>query len=342
MTTAEKWRALARILAITVPIGGVIGAVLGWLIGRSVSSAAAGAVIGVLVTAGIVGFNVAWEAGLISRRWREAPFLVVLLTRSLVWLAVIVVGVSVPLLTIGGLSTADLVDQGFVISITASFGAALLVNFVSQVDRLLGRGVLLHLVLGRYHRPREETRVFLLVDLRGSTQIAERLGNLRFHAYLRRFIGDVTAAVARHRGEVYRYVGDEVIVTWTAADGLRDARCVRAVFAVDDALAAASDEYEAEFGMAPGFWAGLHVGPVVAGEVGTFKHEITYLGDTLNVAARIEGACKELGKQVLASADVVSAIRLPGDVAAENLGGVELRGVAEPIEVFALTRAPKR
>ncbi len=342
MTAAEKWRALARILAITVPIGGVIGAVLGWLIGRSVSSAAAGAVIGVLVTAGIVGFNVAWEAGLISRGWREAPFLVVLLTRSLVWLAVIVVGVSVPLLTIGGLSTADLVDQGFVISITASFGAALLVNFVSQVDRLLGRGVLLHLVLGRYHRPREETRVFLLVDLRGSTQIAERLGNLRFHAYLRRFIGDVTAAVARYRGEVYRYVGDEVIVTWTAADGLHDARCVRAVFAVADALAAASDEYEAEFGVAPGFWAGLHVGPVVAGEVGTFKHEITYLGDTLNVAARIEGACKELGKQVLASADVVSAIRLPGDVAAENLGGVELRGVAEPIEVFALTRAPKR
>lgn len=339
MTAAEKWRALGRILAITVPIGGVIGAVLGWLIGQSVSSLAAGAVIGLLVTAGIVGFNVAWEAGLVSRRWREAPFLVVLLTRSLVWLAVIVVGVSLPLLTIGGLSTADLVDQGFVISITASFGGALLANFVSQVDRLLGRGVLVSLVLGRYHRPREETRVFLLVDLRGSTQIAERLGNLRFHAYLRRFISDVTASVTRYRGEVYRYVGDEVIVTWTATDGLRDARCIRAAFAVADALAAARDEYEAEFGVAPGFWAGLHVGPVVAGEIGTVKHEITYLGDTINVAARIEAACKELARQVLASADVVSGIHLPDDVAAERLGGVELRGVAGSVELFALARA---
>lgn len=338
MTGDEKWRTLARVVAVTVPFGMLIGLALGWLIGGDAESMAAGAVIGLSVTGGIVTFNVSWAVDLIPRRLREAPFLVVLLTRSLVWLIVIVVGVSVPLLTIARVSFADLVDQQFVISVLVSFVAALLVNFVAQVSRLLGRGVLVGLILGRYHRPREEVRVFLLIDLRDSTQIAERLGNLRYHAFLGRFISDVTGSVVRHRGDVHRYVGDEVILTWTARDGLRKDGCVAAVFAIADSLERASTDYEAEFGVAPSFWAGLHVGPVVAGEIGTIKHEIAFLGDTLNVAARIEEACKELQHQVLASADVIGAVELPSDVACSSLGAVALRGVAEPVELFALTR----
>ena len=338
MTDAEKWRTLGQVLAVTVPVGALIGLGLGGLNGGAGASMAAGAVIGLLITAGIVAFNVAWAVGLIPRRWRESSFLVVLVTRSLVWLAVIVLGVSLPLLTVAGLSAADLVDLQFVISIAASFAAALLFNFVGQVNGLLGRGVLVGLILGRYHRPREEVRVFLLIDLRESTQIATRLGNLRYHAFLSRFISDVSASVVRFRGEVHRYVGDEVILTWTADDGLRNAGCVRAVFAISDTLEAASAAYRADFGVMPQFWAGLHLGPVVTGEIGTIKHEIAFLGDTLNVAARIQQAGKELGRQFLASAAVISELDLPNDVARESLGRIELRGVEDSMELFAVTR----
>jgi adenylate cyclase len=340
VTAAEKWRTLGRALAVTIPFGGLIGLGLGLLIGGAGASALAGAVIGLLVTAGMVAFNVSWAVRLIPRGWREAPFLVVLVTRSLVWLLVIVVGVSLPLLTIAGLSVQELVDPQFVTAVVASFGAALIVNFVGQVNGLLGRGVLIGLILGRYHRPREEVRIFLLVDLRESTQIAERLGNLRYHAFLSRFIDDVTASAVRHRGEVHRYVGDEVILTWTADDGLHDARCIRAVFAIADTLQAASPAYAAAFGIVPGFWAGLHMGPVVTGEIGTIKHEIAFLGDTLNTAARIEGACKQLRRQVIASDAVISALVLPDDVTSEGLGPMELRGVEDAVELFAVTRAP--
>ena len=113
MTEAEKWRTLARILAVTVPVGTLIGLGLAWLNGGAGAPMAAGAVIGLLITAGIGTFNVSWSVGLIPRRWGEAPFLVVLLTRSLVWLVVIVVAVSLPLLTVAGLSIEDLVDQQF-------------------------------------------------------------------------------------------------------------------------------------------------------------------------------------------------------------------------------------
>ncbi len=338
MTEAEKWRTLAGILAVTVPFGALIGLGLGWLIGETGSSLAAGALIGFLVTSGMVAFDVSWAVGLMPRAWREAPFLVVIFTRSLVWLAIIVVGISLPLLTIAGLSLADLVDQTFVIAVAASFVGALLFNFVGQVNRLLGRGVLVSLMLGRYHRPREEVRVFLLIDLRGSTQIAEQLGNLRYHEFLRRFISDVTTSVVRHGGEVHRYVGDEVILTWTADQGLRDARCIRAVFAISDALDAARDEYESEFGVVPDFWAGLHLGPVIAGEIGTIKQEIAFLGDTVNAAARIQQAGKDHGHQFLASYEVISKVDLPDDIAAESLGQVELRGIEETVELLSVAR----
>jgi len=54
------------------------------------------------------------------------------------------------------------------------------------------------LVFGRYHRTREEIRIFLLVDLRGSTQITERLENLRYHGFLERFVSDVTTSAMRY------------------------------------------------------------------------------------------------------------------------------------------------
>jgi adenylate cyclase len=341
MTPAEKWRTLAQILAVTVPLGALIGLGIGWLVDDSGVSMTAGAVIGLFVTAGIVTFDVSWAVGLIPRRWRESPFLVVLFTRSLVWLAIIVVGISLPLLTISGQSPSELVDRQFVTFVAVSFVAALLFNFVAQVNRLLGRRVLVRLILGRYHRPREEVRVFLLIDLRESTQIAHRLGNLRYHAFLSRFISDVTSTVVlRYRGEVHRYVGDEVILTWTASEGLRNAACVRAVFAISHTLEAAGEAYEADFGVVPSFWAGLHLGPVVTGEIGTIKHEIAFLGDALNAASRIQQASKEHRRQLLASADVLSALDLPRDIASESLGRIELRGIEDPVELFALTRVP--
>lgn len=342
MTKAEKWRILGKVLFFTVPIGMLLGLMLGWFIGGAGTAMATGVLTGLFITVGFVTFDVSWVLGLIPRGWREAPFLVVLISRSVIWLAIIVVGISVPLLTLTDLSLAELFDQTFTIVVIASFLAALVVNFVGQVNRLLGRGVLVSLILGRYHRPREEVRVFLLIDVRGSTQIAALLGNLRYHDFLRRFISDVTASVVRHRGDVYRYVGDEVILTWTAEEGLRDARCVRAVFDISDTLDAARTEYEAEFGVAPDFWSGLHLGQVVAGEVGTIKHEIAYLGDALNVAARVEQACKELDHQFLASADVVSAFELPSEFTSVSIGPIELVGVAAPVELFAITRAEHR
>ena len=62
----------------------------------------------------------------------------------------------------------------------------------------------------------------------------------------------------------------------------------------------------------------------------------------MNAAARIEEACKELQQQFLASAAVISALDLPSDFAAESLGQIELRGIQDSVELFAMTREADR
>ena len=118
-----------------------------------------------------------------------------------------------------------LIERGGVIfSIVLSLGF----NLLYGVNTLLGQDVLFNFVAGRYRRPRVEDRVLLFIDMESSTVIAERLGEASFLDFLNRFVADVTESIVAQRGTIHKYVGDEIIVTWPLADGLRDGRCVRA------------------------------------------------------------------------------------------------------------------
>src|SRR3546814_2461537 len=83
-----------------------------------------------------------------------------------------------------------------------------------EMAQLLGPGVLGDLMRGRYHQPRRENRLFVFFDMRGSTAIAERIGDVTFHRLLNRFFIDLTEAVLPWHGIVHKYVGDELLVTW--------------------------------------------------------------------------------------------------------------------------------
>jgi adenylate cyclase len=93
------------------------------------------------------------------------------------------------------------------------------------------------------------------------------------------------------------------------------------------------------YGVAPDFRAGLHLGPVVAGEIGGFKREITYLGDAMNTAARIEQACRDTGHPLLVSKPLLDRAALPPDLVAKSIGAQLMRGKAERLELFAIERS---
>jgi hypothetical protein len=75
-----------------------------------------------------------------------------------------------------------------------SFAVVLAVRFIDDINHLLGQNVLLNFITGHYHRPRLEQRVFLFIDIEGSTTLAERLGDLAFHRLVDRFVSDLSGA----------------------------------------------------------------------------------------------------------------------------------------------------
>jgi adenylate cyclase len=294
----------------------------------------AGTAIGLVLA--MLGVSTGGEA---VRRW---PVAVVLLLRTVVYGAVfLVIPTAMFALVQGSLEPFRhplSVVTGTTLAL--SFGFGLIINFALTVTRLLGPPTVMSFITGRYHRPRREQRIVLFLDLAESTNLAEKLGDARFHGFLNRVFWDITEPVLEAGGEFYRYVGDEVIVTWTERAGAAGA-AVACIFAIEDALARRRDDYLTCFGAAPRFRAALHAGPLVVGEMGDVKREIVLLGDTMNTAARIENVCRASGHDFIASAPAMPRREaLPPNVRAESLGAVELRGKEIMIELFALTRSP--
>lgn len=217
-----------------------------------------------------------------------------------------------------------------------ALGLMFVANLVVEVALKVGRSTFFAWVLGRYHQPREEDRVFMYLDLKDSTPLAERLGPMRFSLLLRDFFDDVSDAVLETKGEVSHYIGDEAVISWKRRNGLAGANCVRCFYRTLDTLDRKSAWYRGQYGVTPRFKAGVHLGRVVATDIGTSKSEIVFHGDVLNTTARITSLCSELGEDLLVSQDVVDA--LAGEYRAESLGRQTLKGKAEPVEVFAMRR----
>jgi len=260
------------------------------------------------------------------------PFLPYLALRSLLYAGVILVINAV----VDWLMSGQFMVVG---SIDFLFSLVLVVvgNLLFSVNDLLGPGTLFAFAAGRYYEPRIEERAFLFIDMRSSTAIAERLGELGFLNLLNRFIVDLSLAIADAGGEIHKYVGDEVIATWRLGPGLNESACVRACFDAFDRLRAQAPAYEREFGLVADFRAGLHCGPVAVGELGYLKKEIALIGDTMNTTARIQQACRETDNRVLASATLLDRLAaLPPGVTQRRLGALEMRGKEHALELHVL------
>ncbi len=331
----HSFRTVALYALIGGPAAAVVAMVLVYLFFTTdARDVIVGGVNGLAIGTGMALFEASWAQGVFGRRVREASFTVVVLFKSVVWLAILVAGTLGPIIVLTDTRLVDAWNRPTIIAVVAGFALVTVLNFVAQVSRLLGRGVLLRFATGRYHRPSEEQRIFLFLDLQSSTATTERIGNLRFHKLLRRLIADMTGPILRSGGDIYRYVGDEVIVTWTMSKGLKGAACLRCYFEIIALLRFHEAEYRQEFGIVPNFWAGMHLGKVVTGEIGESKQEIVFLGDTMNTAERIEQACRTYQVPLLVSGALLSALVVPDDVVTNCLGDVSLPGVREEVQLY--------
>jgi len=341
-----KLMAVARFSGIGIVVGTVIGYVNFLIIGAQPEVTIGWGVISGLLIGATVG---AMEVWVFCGRMRQAPFLGLLVGRMLAYTTTFVVGLTAAnvarLVEARGFSWGEaagfyLLDEGifardFLLVTVASF----VFIWILQASQLQSGRDMFNFIVGRYHRPQEMERVFLFVDVTSSTTIAAKLGHLTYSAFLQDFFFDVNMAALTWRGEIYQYVGDEVIISWPTKMGTDEARCVRCFFAMSDIVEKKRDEYMERYGVCPRFRGGIHGGTVVVTWVGEIKKEIVYHGDVLNTASRIQTESKSGPFSCLVSGELLGQLTLPAGFTARPVGEVALRGKERALPLFGLEHA---
>ena len=205
-----------------------------------------------------------------------------------------------------------------------------------QIRRLHRPGDLVKYITGKYHSPEEVNKIFLFIDLKSSTASAEKLGNIKYSSFLIDYFHDMTGAILMSKAEIYQYIGDEVILTWTFEDGIKDSRCVNCFFDIRNAIELSKDKYIKRYGIQPEFKAALHAGRVSVTWIGSIKKEIVYHGDVLNTTARIQDECNKHDQYFLISKYMMKNLKLPEYLQPEFIGELQLKGKQEKVKIFGL------
>ena len=232
---------------------------------------------------------------------------------------------------LGYLTSIDFIEL-LAFSVVLSF----FVNFVRQINRMLGQNVLFNYVRGKYQLPLEEELIFMFLDLKSSTTIAEKIGLKKNHEFLNDFFHDMTDPILECKGRIYQYVGDEIVLTWHLKEGAKNLNCINCFYNIQNKIYDLKDIYLKKYGVYPEFKAGLHFGEVITGEMGDIKKDIVYHGDTVNTAARIQAECNKYNKKVLVSYDLVSKLDLGDKYIKESMGRIILRGKQKELELFSI------
>ncbi|WGQ10539.1 adenylate/guanylate cyclase domain-containing protein [Pedobacter gandavensis] len=224
----------------------------------------------------------------------------------------------------------------FFILVIYYFFMTFIIGFINQVNRKYGPGVLVPLLLGKYKTPKEEERIFMFMDLKSSTAIAEKLGHFKYSSFIRDSFLDINKILLSFNADVYQYVGDEIVVTWRLADGERDLSCIRFFFGCEKQFQDNANYYLTNYGILPQFKAGLHLGKVTAVEIGDIKRDIAYHGDTLNTASRIQSVCNDYHKKFLISAHALNSLDQHQQLKTEAIGDILLRGKSVKVGIFSV------
>lgn len=215
------------------------------------------------------------------------------------------------------------------------FLVGLIVHLAKQIDRKFGPGNLWKMLKGEFYSPKEVERIFMFLDLKSSTTIAEKIGHIRYSRLIQDCFHDLSA-VHEYHAEIYQYVGDEAVLTWEQKKGISNANCLRAYFAFTTRLQERADYYRHTYGLVPEFKAGLNMGQIVMAEVGQIKREIAYHGDTINTAARIQEACNTYEKELLISEDLYRSLDREHVFSMVQIGDILLKGKTRKVKIYCV------
>ena len=211
----------------------------------------------------------------------------------------------------------------------------LLTIVILEVIDKYGPGGFWGMMRGKYLNPRIENRIFIFLDINNATTIAEQLGHTKYFRMLRDFFAEITIPLLANGGEIYQYVGDEVVLSWKNTP-LNKQRCFRFLRQAFFLLKRREERFIKRYGVAPTFKAGIHSGEVTAGVIGVIKKDLVYSGDTLNTTARIRSKCHELEESFVVSGDFINDFSTPFAYKLNEIGEMEFKGKSEKEKLYSI------
>lgn len=225
------------------------------------------------------------------------------------------------------------------------YASCLLNNLFRSAFRKIGFSNFIHWITGTLNKPRTEKRIFMFIDMKSSVTIAEKLGHKKF-SYLVQDVFNDLAIVENYSGAIYQYLGDGAIISWDLKRGLRNNNCIKAFYAfqrvIERRLIIYRNLYE---GIEPEFKAGLHLGDIMVLQVGRFKRDISYNGDTLNTTARIESKCNDLKSNLLISGILYERLKNQDEFSfleQKDKDKLKLKGKKQAIQIYKVSVKDKK
>ena len=296
-----------------------------------------------------MGFLQGWiEVVWMKKKFRNRSFWVKILFKSCFYLVLIILFLVTLTLLINSLRYGGAPwDPEVINSLIQFFGAfafwsivfymAVIVDvalFFSEVRDYLGGGIFYNYSFGTYFKPKKEIRIFMFLDMKSSTKIKKKMGHTKYFELIKTYYADMTNALLETFGEIYQYVGDEIVISWPRKEGLENNNCLRCFQKINDSIQNSTEEYRSRFGFVPEFKAGLHLGEVTTGEIGTLKKEIIYTGDVLNTAARIQSLCNHYESRILLSEPLKEQLERTEEISFTEIGNIKLRGKINSMPLY--------
>jgi adenylate cyclase len=211
--------------------------------------------------------------------------------------------------------------------------SVILNNFLKGMEKKVGKGNFRSWILGFLNKPREEERIFMFIDMKSSTTVAEKLLHKKYSHLVQDIFNDM-AVVDNYKAEIYQYLGDGAIISWNLKKGLKRNNFLKAYFAFTWVINKRERYYQRKYGITPRFKAGIHAGKVMVLQVGKIRRDISYNSDTVNTAARIESMCNEYKQNLLISGDLFNLIKDKSDYHFKNIDNIKLKGKRKAIDIY--------
>ncbi|MBN2165398.1 MAG: adenylate/guanylate cyclase domain-containing protein [Marinilabiliaceae bacterium] len=204
-----------------------------------------------------------------------------------------------------------------------------------EIYAKIGLGNFFEWFFGGINKPKEDERVFMFLDMKSSTTIAENLKHHKFSRLVQDVFNDM-AVVDNYHGEIYQYLGDGAIISWPVHSGINNNNCIKAFFAFTRVIERRTRYYNRRYGLTPTFKAGLHVGKIMVLQVGSIKRDISYNGDTINTSARIESMCNELKHDLLISGILYETLENRNEFNFKDVGTIKLKGKQKGVLIYGV------